>query len=108
MTTMSMRTCATRSPGWTPCAGVTGVFSTDNGDTIVINPAISAKWPKCRLTYRLPDGKTSYDITIENPAGKEHGVTAATCDDRPAVIAEGAARIPLARDGQSHRVLVRL
>ena len=38
-------------------------------------PSISSAWPQCRLTYRLPDGTTRYEITIENPTGKERGVS---------------------------------
>jgi cyclic beta-1,2-glucan synthetase len=60
------------------------------------------------MTYRLPDANTCYDILIENPAGKEHGVSEATLDGRPAAVAEGVARVPLVRDGQLHRVVIRL
>ena len=60
------------------------------------------------MTYRLPDGNTSYEILIENPEGKEHGVTEAILDGRPALVAEGIARMRLVRDGQLHRVVIRL
>jgi hypothetical protein len=60
------------------------------------------------LTYRLPDGRTHYEITIENPAGKETGVTAATLDGNPASVVDGAARVELHPDGATHRVVVRL
>jgi cyclic beta-1,2-glucan synthetase len=100
----------TGSAGWMYRVAIESIFgfTTQNGDTLVINPSISSTWPECRLNYRLPDGKTSYEITIENPSGREHGVQSASIDDKPGVVANGAARLPLLRDGQSHRVIVRL
>lgn len=100
----------TGSAGWMFRVAVESILglSVENGTTLVLRPAISAAWPGCRLNYRLPDGRTRYEITIENPAGKESGVTAATVDGRPARVVDGAARIELARDGETHRVVVRL
>ncbi|HEX4414966.1 MAG TPA: hypothetical protein VH107_15125 [Lacipirellulaceae bacterium] len=100
----------TGSAGWMYRVAVESLlgFTTENGDTIVMNPSISSEWPKARLIYRLPDGKTRYEIMIENPAGKEHGVTTATLDGQPVLVADGAARVPLKFDGELHRVSVRL
>src|SRR5204863_108900 len=72
------------------------------------SPAISSSWPSCRLTYRLPDRNTQYEILIENPNGKEHGVASATLDGRPAVVANAVARVPLVSDGALHQVIIRL
>jgi hypothetical protein len=60
------------------------------------------------LNYRLPDGQTRYEITIENPSGKEHGVKAALLDGQPTEIIDGSARIPMLNDGNVHQVIVRL
>jgi hypothetical protein len=60
------------------------------------------------LNYRLPDGKTRYEISIENPSGHEHGVREAKVDGQTIVVAKGIARIPLSDDGKDHRVIVRL
>jgi cyclic beta-1,2-glucan synthetase len=100
----------TGSAGWMLRVAVESIlgFSTENGNTIVVNPSISASWPTCKLNYRRPDGRTNYQITIENPAGKERGVTAATLDGQPVEVANGQARVPIADDGQAHRVVVRL
>ena len=100
----------TGSAGWMFRVAVESIFgvSTEGGHTLVINPSISADWPRCRITYRLPDGHTRYDILIENPEGKEHGVSAATLDGKPTTVANGVARVPLATDGELHRVVVRL
>ena len=100
----------TGSAGWMYRVAVESVLglSIERGQTLVMRPAISSDWPRCRLNYRLPDGCTQYEITIENPAGKETGITAATLDGEPADVVDGAARIELRQDGKTHRVVVRL
>jgi cyclic beta-1,2-glucan synthetase len=100
----------TGSAGWMWRVAVESILglSIDEGRTLVLDPAISSRWPHCRLSYRLPDGDTQYEIMIENPAGKETGVTLATVDGQPAQVAGGAARIPIERDGRRHQVVVRL
>jgi cyclic beta-1,2-glucan synthetase len=100
----------TGSAGWMYRVAVESILglSIERGQTLVLRPAISTEWPICKLTYRLPDGRTHYDITIENPAGKETGVTAATLDGNPASVVDGAARVELRPDGATHRVVVRL
>lgn len=100
----------TGSAGWMFRVAVESILglSIENGKTLVIRPAISSAWPQCRLRYRCPDTRMQYDILIENPAGKETGVTAATLDGRGAPVVDGGARIPLEPDGKSHHVVVRL
>ncbi|HVT26436.1 MAG TPA: cyclic beta 1-2 glucan synthetase, partial [Lacipirellulaceae bacterium] len=100
----------TGSAGWMFRVAVESIFgvSTDAGRTLVINPAISARWNRCRIRYRLPVGNTCYDITIENPDAKEHGVASATLDGEPVPVAKGVAHVPLAADGLMHRVTIRL
>jgi cyclic beta-1,2-glucan synthetase len=100
----------TGSAGWMFRVAVETIFgfSTENGETLVVNPSISATWPQCRLTYRLPDGQTRYEITIENRGRRERGVQHATLDGKDALVEEGAARVPILRDGKLHRVVVNL
>ncbi len=100
----------TGSAGWMFRVAVESIlgFSIEGGKTLVLRPAISSAWPSCRVSYRLPDGHTRYEIVIENPNGKESGVTAATLDGEPAAVVEGAARVDLTRDGELHRVVVML
>jgi cyclic beta-1,2-glucan synthetase len=100
----------TGSAGWMFRVAVESILglSVEGGQTLVLRPSISSAWPSCKLNYRLPDGRTSYEIVIENPSGKETGVTAATVDGQTACVADGAARIELKRDGGQHRVVVRL
>lgn len=100
----------TGSAGWMYRVAVESIlgFTTENGNTIVMNPSISSEWPKARLTYRLPDGKTRYEITIDNPNGKERGVTAASVDGNAVKVADGTARVPIVSDGGVHKIVVRL
>lgn len=100
----------TGSAGWMYRVVIESIFglALERGETLVLNPCISTSWPRCRLSYRLPLGGTSYDIVIENPHGRESGVVTATLDGRDAVVAEGKARIPLQFDNRPHHVTLRL
>lgn len=100
----------TGSAGWMFRIAIESIFGfcTEQGRTLVINPSISSEWPQCRLTYRLPDGKTRYEVTIENPSGNERGVKEALFDGQPAEVTDGSARIPMLGDGNVHQVIVRL
>jgi cyclic beta-1,2-glucan synthetase len=100
----------TGSAGWMFRVAVESILglSTEGGRTLVIYPSISSTWPQCRLTYRLPDGATRYEITIENPSGNERGVRTATLDGEQITVENATARVPLERDGKLHRVVVRL
>jgi cyclic beta-1,2-glucan synthetase len=100
----------TGSAGWMFRVAVESIlgFSIENGDTIVMNPSISAGWKTCRLTYRVPGERTSFTIKIENANGEQRGVTSAELDGNPLLVSQGAARIPLVRDGAAHEVVVRL
>jgi cyclic beta-1,2-glucan synthetase len=100
----------TGSAGWMFRVAVESIFglSIGRGQMLVVNPAISATWPRCRLIYRLPGETTRYEINIENPRGKQTGITSAVLDGGDVVIKDGAVRIPLAHDGDLHRVEIRL
>jgi cyclic beta-1,2-glucan synthetase len=100
----------TGSAGWMYRVVTESIFglALERGETLVINPCISASWPCCRLSYRLPDGVTCYHITIENPHGRESGVVRARLDDRDVAVTEGKARIPLQFDNRPHHVTLHL
>jgi cyclic beta-1,2-glucan synthetase len=100
----------TGSAGWMFRVAIESIFgvSMEDGRMLVVNPSISSEWPKCRISYRLPDGHTCYDIVIENPDGKQHGVSSGTLDGQSVEVANGAARIPVSNDGASHHVEIRL
>ena len=101
---------STGSAGWMYRTAVESIlgFSIEDGRWLVINPAISESWPQCRLTYRIPGGRTEYEFTIENPGGKQHGVSSASLDSEPLAIANSKVRVPLVDDHRRHQVVVRL
>jgi cyclic beta-1,2-glucan synthetase len=102
----------TGSAGWMWRVAVESILGlgVENGKTLVLNPCISARWPMCKLQFRLPDGKTEYNIVIENPVGKQSGITSVTVDGTltSSSIHHGIARLPLISDGGTHNVVVRL
>jgi cellobiose phosphorylase len=97
----------TGSAGWMFRIAVESIFgvSTEHGKTLVLNPSISADWPRCRLTYRLPSSTTRYEITLENPSHRQCGISRATVDGEPVAVEQGVAQIPLRSDGNLHRVV---
>ena len=76
------------------------------GNTIVVRPCIPHTWAEYRIHYRLPDNQARYEIVVRNPQARTGGVVAALCDSRPAAVEDGAARIPILRDGDVHQVEV--
>jgi cyclic beta-1,2-glucan synthetase len=100
----------TGSAGWMFRVGVESILglSIQDGERLVINPSISVRWPRCRISYRVPDSETCYEIKIENPSGKEQGVVAASVDGQATEVVNGAAVVPISRDGRRHEVVVRL
>ncbi|MCA9260448.1 MAG: cyclic beta 1-2 glucan synthetase, partial [Planctomycetales bacterium] len=80
----------------------------DQGERLRIAPAIAADWPHCRVSYRLDDGRTRYEISIANPHRREDGVTSATLDGQPIEVVDGGGNVPLLRDGQLHTVEITL
>jgi N,N'-diacetylchitobiose phosphorylase len=83
-------------------------FTVRNGDALELRPCVPDSWPRFRIRHRLPDGRTSYEIEIENPHGDASRPVSVSIDGAPGEIREGAAIVPLRRDGASHRVTVTL
>jgi cyclic beta-1,2-glucan synthetase len=66
------------------------------------------EWPRFRLRYRAPDGATRYEIHVENPDSRAERVRAVEIDGTSGMVDDGAAIVPLAKDGALHRVTVTL
>ncbi|WP_167761470.1 GH36-type glycosyl hydrolase domain-containing protein [Duganella callida] len=96
----------TGSSGWMFRVGLESVlgFSIRDGGQIVLAPRIPDEWPEFHVVYRLPDDGGSYDIVVRNPQGSAAGVVAVSMDGAPLTPEDGAALIPLQRDGASHVV----
>ena len=68
-------------------------------------PRIPASWPECELCWRLPGGaETCNVVTLTNRPGGAGKVVGATLDGEAVLVREGAARVPIARDGGNHQV----
>jgi cyclic beta-1,2-glucan synthetase len=78
----------------------------EEGATLVVAPRIPDTWKRFRVTLRLPDGKTHYEIAVENPTGSAAAVASATADGSAAQVVEGSARVALTKDGARHQVRV--
>jgi cellobiose phosphorylase len=72
------------------------------GEAIEIDPVIPTDWPGFSLSYRLPGESTTYQIEVVNgnPVKGLEIDGVAQGMDAPTV------RIPIIRDGQTHRVIV--
>jgi cyclic beta-1,2-glucan synthetase len=97
----------TGSAGWMYRVALESVlgFTLQGGDTIRVKPVIPADWPGFTIRYRVPGSATVYEINIVNDAvGGTPQVAAATIDGRPLAVEDGAALVPLAAGGATHRV----
>jgi len=93
----------TGSAGWMYRLGLEAILGLRRvGKTLQINPCIPKDWSGYELTYR--DGKTLYQIRVENPEGINRGVKRVTLDGE--VLPERA--IPLLDDGRQHQVHVQM
>ncbi len=107
----------TGSAGWLLRVALESVLGVtiDGGDTLVVKPCIPDDWPGYTVRRRLPDG-TTYVIDVRGGltaagSGKSAAseiVSRAAVDGSPTRIVDGAARIPLARDGREHAVTIQL
>jgi len=68
------------------------------GSRLAVSPCIPAAWGGFVVRWR--HGRTLYEIRVENPDHRQHGVASATLDG----VAVDPGAIPLADDGDEHRV----
>ena len=95
----------TGSAGWMLRVTLESVLGVrwERGETLVIDPRVPDEWPGFRVAWRVPGGTTTYDVIVRNPRRRARRVVEARIDGAPAPVAAGAARIPIARDGRTHR-----
>jgi N,N'-diacetylchitobiose phosphorylase len=70
------------------------------GDTLCLRPCVPCEWPSFTVRWRLADG-TRHEIAV---AREDGGGIRGQLDEAE----DGVLRIPLARDGESHRAEVLL
>ncbi len=93
----------TGSAGWMYQAGMEWILGFRlRGTTLLIDPCIPRAWPGFEMTFRYHSA--TYEIVVRNPGGVCRGVASAELDGR--ALSAGAAAIPLADDGATHRVSV--
>jgi len=72
------------------------------GTTLHFEPSIPSAWKEYHITYRYRT--STYQITVENPDGVEHGVSSVTVDGA----SQDDKKIQLVDDGRTHEVRVRM
>jgi cyclic beta-1,2-glucan synthetase len=101
----------TGSSGWMYRVALESVLGVrlETGNKLVVKPCIPDDWPGYTMQWTLPEGEgTRVEIVVRNPQRCSETVTEATLDGRPVRVAHGEARVPLLRDGASHRLEVTL
>src|SRR5690606_2379594 len=98
----------TGSAGWLFRVGLESVLGLRvvRGREVVLRPCIPADWPGFTLRWRVPDGAAAYEIVVTRAGAA--GRTSAALDGAPLRVEDGSVRFPLAADGATHRVDVRL
>jgi cyclic beta-1,2-glucan synthetase len=95
----------TGAAGWMQRAGIESILGLRrHGDRLEVDPCISPEWKSFAMSLR--HGSARYEISVENPAGVERGISFATLDG--SILSERPLTLPLVDDGQSHHVTVRL
>lgn len=83
-------------------------FTLEEGRSLRLRPRVPHDWPRFRMTYRLWDGETRYEILVDNPRKASGDVSAVEVDGAPGTIDDGAARVSLVMDGALHHVKITL
>jgi cyclic beta-1,2-glucan synthetase len=98
------------SAGWLYRAGLEAVLGFHlRGKRLLLDPCIPHRWRGFELRYRHRGAGhvTCHEIAVENPSGVCRGVNLVELDGvAQSLDATGAASIPLADDGHTHRVRV--
>ena len=93
----------TGSAGWLYRAGLEAILGFRlQGAFLCLAPCIPRAWPGFEIAFRYRSAR--YAIAVENPNAVCRGVVHAELDGK--TLPAGAARVPLADDGQAHTVRV--
>ena len=95
----------TGAAGWMQRAGIESILGLRlRGEVLHLDPCIPKAWPSFEMTVRYHSAR--YEILVDNSGGAGRGIASAQLDDT--VIVERPLRVPLADDGITHRLCVRL
>ena len=93
----------TGSAGWLYRAGIEAILGFRlQGASLLLAPCIPKEWPRFEIVFNYRSAR--YDIAVENPTGVSGGVAYAELDGK--LLPGGPTRVPLADDGQAHKVRV--
>jgi N,N'-diacetylchitobiose phosphorylase len=100
----------TGSSGWMLRVALESVLglAVEDGARLVLRPCVPDAWPGYCIDYRALGGDTRYAIRVSNPSGCSARVVGVTLDGAPLAPVNGAAVVPLARDGRTHTLAVEL
>jgi cellobiose phosphorylase len=107
----------TGSSGWMLRVALESVLGLQTeGSTLVVAPCVPDQWPGYSITWRVPTGadqsglttETIYEIQIDNPDGCSETVLSVSCDGISCPPVDGTARVPLLKDGRTHRLAITL
>jgi cyclic beta-1,2-glucan synthetase len=95
----------TGSAGWMQRAGIESILGLRlRGEVLHFDPCIPKAWSSFEMTVRYRSAR--YEILVDHSGGAGQGIASAQLDDT--VIVERPLRVPLADDGITHRLRVRL
>jgi cyclic beta-1,2-glucan synthetase len=93
----------TGSAGCLYRAGLEGILGFRlQGAFLLLAPCIPKEWPRFEIVFKYHSAH--YEIAVENPRGVSRGVASAELDGK--TLSDGVTRVPLADDGQVHKVRV--
>jgi cyclic beta-1,2-glucan synthetase len=109
LTGMGGWTWYTGSGGWMYRVILESILGlTLSEDAILLNPSISGDWSGFSMQIVLDDGKTTYQLEIDNPDKLQSGRLQGTVDSRKVTFDTKPARIELEMDGLEHKVKLRM
>ena len=100
----------TGSAGWAYRVAIESILGlrVEHGDTLVVKPCVPDEWPDFCIDYRHPNTKTGYHIEVRNPGSCSERVVKLVVDGSALTVTGVEARIPIARDGAMHPVVITL
>ncbi len=98
------------SSGWMLRVALESVLGLrmEAGERLVLRPCVPDAWPAYTIEYRVPGCGTRYTIAVRNPTRASARVVRVALDGAPLAPVDGAAVVPIARDGARHAIEIDL
>ncbi|RIK91346.1 MAG: glycosyl transferase, partial [Proteobacteria bacterium] len=100
----------TGSSGWMLRVALESILglTMQDGARLVLRPCVPDAWPGYTLAYRVPGCGSRYVFTVRGTGGANERVVRVALDGAELAPVDGAAVVPIARDGAEHAVAVEL